>query len=1203
MSRLTDIERSIEGLRFSTTATVDERILGDAFTALEEAAPVEWVGIRPSVWQTVVKSRVAKLAAAAVVIGAVLIGVRLFITQTGLPGVPRDRVKYVPKAEAKRLEEMFEARDIEGLVAVLAEVKFDSQVIAATYLGRIGDERALPELERLYLAAEVKLPDGYKTNPFAEPIEQIKRRIEPEASEGMTIPDANEAIVVDIDEEPEVDANMPVAVDVNEAVGANVPAESEGVLDFFVVHNVTGEPVTGAVLDIKIQREGPDDKWDDLTDEQGLCRIDVNDLETRYIQIEVTKETFVPMEVRFRRDEGEVHIKIPSRYTLSFDPGTPMGGFVQNEEGWPIEGASVRLHVPQRQESGTEREQVILAREREVRTDANGFWRCEAMPTDLDEVWIRLAHPDYVDDESYGTTAKPSIEELHGMKAVAVMTRGVIISGKVVDSDEQPIEGAEVARGSSRYVAEYPSTRTDAEGQFEFGHVRPGETVLTVQAQGYAPELKDITAHEDMGPVEFELGPARTIRGRVLDLEDKPVQGVWVVADTWRGHRSIRWRSETNSGGYFEWNEAPADEVLFDLGKEGYMYVREVPMSAEIDEHVIVMHPPLRVSGTVVDADSNEPIKNFNVLPGMTWEGREQVYWERRRAIEFTNGRYEHMFTSPYDGHLIRVEADGYMPGISRVFYSDEGDVVFDFALERGEGLSGVVYLADGKPAEGAEVILCTPSKGAHIQNGRNTQKRESVFVETGADGEFSFPAQTEPYILVVLHDEGYAQATDEEFAAEPNIVIAPWGRVEGVVRIGSDFGAGETVSLHYESAYEDNRPRVYHSCNAVADVNGYFVMDRLPPGDARLGRQIRLGSMRSTTSHAVRVQVKAGETTVVTIGGTGRPIVGRAVVPADYNEPIEWTRAHSSLGTPRPQPPYPDNFQTMTREERLEWIVNWQNTEEGKELIEQHLWVRYPDNVTEMTMEEIQAWRKGWRESEEGKAFMKAQQERQKQRRHYAVVIAHDGRFRVEDVPAGKYQFQVTVLERLGGSPYRSGYGDVIGSLSHEFEVPDMNEGRSDEPLDIGTLQLKIVKRLKAGDAAPEFEAETFDGAKIKLSGYRGKVVLLNFWMSGNRQFTEEMLSLKEIFETHGKNEQFAMISLSLDHDLEGAKKFVKDNGLEWINCHPTDTARTAVYSNYGMPRFPSVFVIDADGKILARNPSLSTLNSTLEQALGVKP
>jgi peroxiredoxin len=627
-------------------------------------------------------------------------------------------------------------------------------------------------------------------------------------------------------------------------------------------------------------------------------------------------------------------------------------------------------------------------------------------------------------------------------------------------------------------------------------------------------------------------------------------------------------------------------------------------MSSEIDEHVIVMHPPLRVSGTVVDADSNEPIKNFKVLPGMKWEGRERAYWEQRRAIEFTNGRYEHTFTRPYDGHLIRVEADGYMPGISRVFYSDEGNVVFDFALEKGGGLSGVVYLADGERAEGAEVILCTPSKGAHIQNGRNTQKRESVFVETGDDGEFSFPAQTEPYILVVLHDEGYVQVTDDELAAEPNIVIEPWGCVEGVVRIGSRLGTGETVSLYYEGAYEDNRPRVYHSCNAVADVNGYFVMDRLAPGEARVGRQISLGSRRSATSHTVRVQVKAGETAVLTIGGTGRPILGRVVVPADYNEPIDWSRAHSSLSTSyMPQPPYPDDLQTVTRKERLEWIADWQKTEEGKAFIEKHLWPRYPDNITEMTMEEIQAWSKEWRESDEGKAFMKAQQERQKQRRHYAVVIAHDGRFRVEDVPAGKYRLQVTVLERLGGSPYRSGYGELIGSLSHEFEVPDMNEVRRDEPLNIGTLELKIMKRLKAGDTAPEFEAETFNGARTKLSDYRGKVVLLNFWISEDRQCTQEMLRLRETFETYGKNEQFVMISLSVEHDLEGARKFIEDNGLEWINCLLTETARTTVYSDYGIRRFPSTFVVGPDGKILARNPLLSTLNSTLEQVLGVKP
>jgi hypothetical protein len=240
MSSWSNIERSIEKMRVTTTVAVDERILGDACAALEESVRVKWAGAGPSVWQLIARSKISKLAAAAVIIIAALIGAHVLIG-------PRETLV---ETEKKQIEARAAAGDVDGLVRMLSEGQFASKVLAAKYLGEIGDERALPELERLYLAAEEHLPEGYTENPFAGPIKKIKSRIEPEPGEGMTIPDANETVVVDVNEKPVVDANRPVAVDANEAVGANVPAETEGVLDFFVVHKVTGEPVTGAVLDI-----------------------------------------------------------------------------------------------------------------------------------------------------------------------------------------------------------------------------------------------------------------------------------------------------------------------------------------------------------------------------------------------------------------------------------------------------------------------------------------------------------------------------------------------------------------------------------------------------------------------------------------------------------------------------------------------------------------------------------------------------------------------------------------------------------------------------------------------------------------------------------------------------------------------------------------------------------------------------------------
>jgi thiol-disulfide isomerase/thioredoxin len=57
------------------------------------------------------------------------------------------------------------------------------------------------------------------------------------------------------------------------------------------------------------------------------------------------------------------------------------------------------------------------------------------------------------------------------------------------------------------------------------------------------------------------------------------------------------------------------------------------------------------------------------------------------------------------------------------------------------------------------------------------------------------------------------------------------------------------------------------------------------------------------------------------------------------------------------------------------------------------------------------------------------------------------------------------------------------------------MPGGRSDERLALGDLTLKMVPRLKVGQVAPEFEIQSIDGKPLRLSDFRGKYVLLDFW------------------------------------------------------------------------------------------------------------
>jgi len=224
-------------------------------------------------------------------------------------------------------------------------------------------------------------------------------------------------------------------------------------------------------------------------------------------------------------------------------------------------------------------------------------------------------------------------------------------------------------------------------------------------------------------------------------------------------------------------------------------------------------------------------------------------------------------------------------------------------APKEGVTVFGQVIYLDGKPAEGAEVILSTPFQNVYIQNGKNIRDQNSTFVKTGPDGRFSFLPQTELYRIVVLCEQGCADVTAEQVAADSNIVIEPWGLVEGVLLIGSKPGVGEEIAVGYGKYPEPNFPQVFYGCVTVTDTNGYFVLDKLPHGKTHITHRMKLGES-THDSHSVPIEVKAGQTVSVTIGGTGRPVIGKIILPADYNEPIDWSHGNNQLSLKQPQPP-----------------------------------------------------------------------------------------------------------------------------------------------------------------------------------------------------------------------------------------------------------------------------------------------------------
>jgi peroxiredoxin len=161
---------------------------------------------------------------------------------------------------------------------------------------------------------------------------------------------------------------------------------------------------------------------------------------------------------------------------------------------------------------------------------------------------------------------------------------------------------------------------------------------------------------------------------------------------------------------------------------------------------------------------------------------------------------------------------------------------------------------------------------------------------------------------------------------------------------------------------------------------------------------------------------------------------------------------------------------------------------------------------------------------------------------------------------------------------------GGELARLQHSFVVPANPGGRSDEPLDLGALELTVFKHVRAGEAAPAFETETVDGEPLRLADFRSEYVLLDFWATWCGPCLGETPHLKKVYEEFGERDDFAMIGLSLDTDREAAREYAEEKDIHWIQGFLGDWSSSAVPDSYGVRGIPSIFLIGPDGRIVAK-------------------
>ena len=190
-----------------------------------------------------------------------------------------------------------------------------------------------------------------------------------------------------------------------------------------------------------------------------------------------------------------------------------------------------------------------------------------------------------------------------------------------------------------------------------------------------------------------------------------------------------------------------------------------------------------------------------------------------------------------------------------------------------------------------------------------------------------------------------------------------------------------------------------------------------------------------------------------------------------------------------------------------------------------------------------------------------------------------------------------------------RAGFDILKYKEAYESFPKDLKESKRGQvvkqKLDELYKEYEKTAYLEIGKIAPNFESQTPDGETVSLNDLKGKVTIIDFWAAWCGPCRRENPNVVKVYEQyHDKGLEIIGVSLDGTPNQKDPKKAwlaaIEKDGLKWNHVSSLMYFNDPVAKQYNIKSIPATYILDEEGKIVAKNLRGAALKLKIKELLG---